>query len=1158
VDKEYYDGSGRKIQEVIWKGTPSKNDIVQPALFDENGNAGTRFLPYKSTTTDAGYHSDMLNEQYIYNKTAKANFTTTEYGYSRAVTEASPANRIKEWGSVGLEFQPEPNGVSTNTTRTVMQKFYIASDNSPATTEDAIKFIRLLSGPTLQFDEYSLPAEPLMVTEIIDEDKKMKRTYTNNRGLVILERRYATNGTTILTQTYNVYDKFDRLIITIQPEGLTAARIPSLPYSLSGTSLTDYLDMYCFQYNYDERGRLIARKAPGGGWTEMAYDRWDRLTITQDANQKLKSPQEFSYIKYDALNRPIVSGTFKAANRILTMAAIRTELANTSLGARFETRTLGTLPNRDFTNNLSYPKADATNTLTPLAMTYYDDYKYTDIAGLPFSPALSHITTSAITNPKGLVTGIKTNILGTSTWTTTARYYDQYGNLIQTRYANINNVVNVVTNEYDFQGRLLKNLEDNKITASAGVALLTTNQYDHIGRLIRTLHKVNSDAEIILADYKYTDLGGKIAEKNLYGGTSGASYLQSVDFTFNEKGWLTHINNADLTNDGTYNNDANDLFGMEFKYYKDQKIDNTKAFYNGNILEAIWKRPSQNKKAYQYNYDDLNRITSANYRVNTSGSDWTTHAENYRFSMTNVSYDKNGNIKNLRQNGIIASGSYGEIDNINYSNYLGNRLMGASDAVGATSGEPYDFQNGTNPVIETDYAYDANGNLIFDDNKKISSITYNVLNLPEQITFQNGTKTVYSYDALGNKLRMQLYTGATLNSTTHYLGAVQYLNNTVQFAFTQEGRTYYTGTAYRYDYFVKDQVGNMRLAFTNNGGTALAFQVADYYPFGNIFNATMPSDKTTRLFNGMDFQTDNGLTTFDFHARMYDPQIGRSFQLDPMAGMFASKSPYSFLANNPVMFTDPTGMIADPVDDLGDGDGTFGTIGPNTAITSGSYWFANRWNYRGGNGFLAAFRGARSGSGIGRTYITMTERYKDWYFYSEYTGMRFTNTKLEERYWTLTNFTAQEHGNNYSEFLVHINSHGMNIGSPTDTKLDVSGAMDMLHALTYRTRGFLLLKNTNGWTISVGLSAFSSDGNQQDDYFGNIKIGMNGKTYNFELDKTSPAILDKNYIDLGRSSFNLPNNGHLDFIELIGGYRIHEFTGNSTTIFYKQSWYFQK
>jgi hypothetical protein len=141
-------------------------------------------------------------------------------------------------------------------------------------------------------------------------------------------------------------------------------------------------------------------------------------------------------------------------------------------------------------------------------------------------------------------------------------------------------------------------------------------------------------------------------------------------------------------------------------------------------------------------YDDVNRLTSATYK------NLTTTSENNRYNVGSITYDANGNIKTLQQSGLITgTNTFGLMDNLTYT-YTGNKLFTISDAVAATS-YPYDFQNGSNPVVNADYTYDANGNLTADDNKGITSISYNLLNLPEQIIQASGKKTIFTYDALG-------------------------------------------------------------------------------------------------------------------------------------------------------------------------------------------------------------------------------------------------------------------------------------------------------------------------------------------------------------------------------------------------------------------------
>ena len=61
------------------------------------------------------------------------------------------------------------------------------------------------------------------------------------------------------------------------------------------------------------------------------------------------------------------------------------------------------------------------------------------------------------------------------------------------------------------------------------------------------------------------------------------------------------------------------------------------------------------------------------------------------------------------------------------------------------------------------------------------------------------------------------------------------------------------------------------------------------------------------LYQGKELQDDLGLEIYDFHARAYDPVLGRTWQIDPHAENFLSESLYSFLGNNPINMVDPIG-----------------------------------------------------------------------------------------------------------------------------------------------------------------------------------------------------------------------------------------------------------
>ncbi len=99
-----------------------------------------------------------------------------------------------------------------------------------------------------------------------------------------------------------------------------------------------------------------------------------------------------------------------------------------------------------------------------------------------------------------------------------------------------------------------------------------------------------------------------------------------------------------------------------------------------------------------------------------------------------------------------------------------------------------------------------------------------------------------------------------------------------------------------------------------------------YYPYGmqalsTFFNKEDSTLSDTRYkYSGKEY---NSLTDmYDFGARYYMPEIGRWLTVDPLAAEMPSWSPYSYGFNNPVFWTDPTGMAPAPpsthVDQEGD------------------------------------------------------------------------------------------------------------------------------------------------------------------------------------------------------------------------------------------------
>ena len=186
-----------------------------------------------------------------------------------------------------------------------------------------------------------------------------------------------------------------------------------------------------------------------------------------------------------------------------------------------------------------------------------------------------------------------------------------------------------------------------------------------------------------------------------------------------------------------------------------------------------------------------------------------------------------------------------------------------------------------------EFAYDANGNLTRDDNKKIVNITYNYLNLPASIDNIGGDRIEYIYDAAGNK-RQQVYLNNGIPvKTTDFVGNFVYENFVPAYAMNTEGRVILNsiGTAYCKEVYLKDHLGNVRVTLRRESGVLKVRQVDSYYPFGmNIKGLTANGVATYKpnkyLYNGKMMQDEMGLIWLDYGARFYDAVLGRFHKQD--------------------------------------------------------------------------------------------------------------------------------------------------------------------------------------------------------------------------------------------------------------------------------------
>ena len=459
-------------------------------------------------------------------------------------------------------------------------------------------------------------------------------------------------------------------------------------------------------------------------------------------------------------------------------------------------------------------------------------------------------------------------VSGSSTKIYKGYYYDVKGRVTKVVQNNLLGGYDVTNTVYTFTGQPATVTHSHTASGKSTRTEVYTYSYDHADRVSKVEHTLGG-TKITLADYTY-DSFGRLSTKSLHG-----SAANKLTYAYNLRSWLTGITSTRFTQNLYYNTGVGT------------------ARYNGNISSMTWKSGNESTvRGYKFTYDGLDRMLNATYGETAGIS---TNAN--RFSENVTGYDKNGNIKGLQRYGQLSSAAYGMIDNLTLT-LNGNQLNRVDDAVAAsTYNGGFEFKNGANAADE--YSYDANGNLTKDLNKGISGITYNFLNLPNAVTFSDGSTITYTYGADGTKLRTVHKIGST-TTTTDYCGNVIYENGVQKLLLTEEG--YITLSDSKYHYYLKDHQGNNRVVISQSGTVE---ETSHFDPFGGGFASA--GNVQPYKYNGKELDTKKGLNWYDYGARHYDAVLGRFITVDALYDKHFKVSPYVYCGNEPVGRIDPDG-----------------------------------------------------------------------------------------------------------------------------------------------------------------------------------------------------------------------------------------------------------
>ncbi|MDW7691104.1 DUF6443 domain-containing protein [Flammeovirgaceae bacterium SG7u.111] len=720
VATQYMDGLGRPIQQVTQMAIEKNNawmDMVQPVYYDEFGRQTRGYLPYAEAEADnAGdFRANAFAEQHSFYSSPEDGIPQSNYAFSQQVIEPSPLNRVLAQVAPGESWLPF---VGTTQDRSV---------NMRQLTNEEGDNIRIWTVGTGENDLPTTASAyedgQLFVSETTDEENHKSLEYKDKQGMVVLKKVQDEND---FLSTYYVYDDYGNLRYVLPPKAMEEMGDDFSGHDNFDTILDELCFKYTYDARKRMVAKKVPGTEGETYMVYDRLDRLVLTQDAEQRQPNEDGEQEWFFTKYDIFSRPVMTGIYTSSlTKEEVLAEIEvinpTDYAVQSVRATnnpdqvegsnvkrethngestyLATKEIELLPGFTLSDPSQAFTAELTGTVTPeneqrgyeipqddfppaedlyiLTINYYDDYDL-DNDGTPEEAYVNvneagFMAEQAVTDRvKGLLTATEVRQLGEGDngFLKTVTFYDRKGRVVQTQAENHKGGTDIVTNEIDFIGNVTKSHTRHANPESEDKpATIVKNwfDYDHANRLLKTRQafdlQMEAEAET-LSENTYNALGQLVTkEHSELAGEPGTPALQTVDYQYNIRGWLTKINDLNNVSESK-------LFAMELMY------DNAdaNAQYNGNIGRIKWKTDlDEVQRQYSYVYDDLNRLKSATYAGRA----------NEDFNVQNISYDANGNIKTLQRYGLTDLGAtpeqhtYGLVDNLTYQydeGQVSNRL----------------------------------------------------------------------------------------------------------------------------------------------------------------------------------------------------------------------------------------------------------------------------------------------------------------------------------------------------------------------------------------------------------------------------------------------------------------------------------------------------
>ncbi len=542
-----------------------------------------------------------------------------------------------------------------------------------------------------------------------------------------------------------------------------------------------------------------------------------------------------------------------------------------------------------------------------------------------------------VTNAKGLIT---------------KDYYDAFNRLVEVQEPNSDNSVYATTNySYDVLGNLIQVEDANSNT--------TTMTYDWLSRKTGM-----TDPDMGTWSYSYDNNGNLTTQTDAKG--------QTITMVYDAMNRLTNKNyptGSGMTNVVySYDSTAGGNYGLGLRTgMTDASGTNSDVYDSRGRLAQETKTISSVPYTTTYTYDGLDRVATVTYPTgetvtntyNGRGLPNTVSGSTVGNLVTNTLYNQLGNITEIDLNNGLKTtygyygtggtydttgGYYGQLweiktlpqgggtslqdlqytwdangnlttrqnlvasqtENFTYDSL--DRLTGVSGAytqsyayntigdITSMNGTSYSYGSQPQAVTaigSTNYAYDANGNMT---TRGTQTLTWDVENRP--LTITGGASFVYDGD--GNRIEQTENGQTTLYINQYYEKNIT--TGVVTTSYYLGGQLIAQNAGGTLKYIHQDSLGSSSVMSTSTGTLDSSIS---FYPFGATRTGSV---STAKEFTGQRLDQ-TGL--YYYNARYYDPLIGRFISPDTAAPDLInpqSFNKYTYCFNNPLKYTDPTGL----------------------------------------------------------------------------------------------------------------------------------------------------------------------------------------------------------------------------------------------------------